>query len=96
MNAEPAQMVPVSRWIGGRIAADDSAHRRIMTQPFGVVHILVSSEAIVKLRATICLFAFASPLAGFKSAPLIRRSHAFRIAPAVVVTWRPEWRASRR
>jgi hypothetical protein len=33
-----------------RLAADEPAHRRIMTQAFGVVHVLVSGEAAALVR----------------------------------------------
>ena len=42
---EAAHLARRSRTAMRRLAADDPAHRRIMTQALGVVHILISSEA---------------------------------------------------
>jgi hypothetical protein len=41
---ETAHLARRGRAPKSRLAADDPAHRRIMTQPFGVVHILVAGK----------------------------------------------------
>ena len=44
LGLEAAHLARRSRATRGRLAADDPAHRRIMAQPLGVVHILVSGK----------------------------------------------------
>jgi hypothetical protein len=64
-----------SRAALGRLAADDSAHCRIVTKTFGVVHILVASETAERQlpqqadrRYAIIWFSLAGlPLIGFPS-----------------------------
>src|SRR5215831_2933863 len=45
LRLEAAHLARRSRAPVRRVAADDPAHRRIMAQTFGVVHILVSGKA---------------------------------------------------
>src|SRR5271169_6403692 len=43
LRLEAAHLAWRSRATLRRLAADNPAHRRIMTQPFGVVHVLIAS-----------------------------------------------------
>ena len=45
LRLEAAHLARRSRTTLSRFAADNPAHRRIVTQPLGVVHVLVTSEA---------------------------------------------------